>query len=39
MMTFDIKETAQSKDYSPKLRKNNFQMFHDDRLYVFSGEK
>ena len=38
-MTFDMRETTQSKDYSPKLfnDKNYFQIFHDDRLFVFGG--
>ncbi len=38
-MTFDMRETTQSKDYSPKLFDNGdyFQMFHDDRLFVFGG--
>ena len=38
LMTFDVKEITQSKDYAPKSRTNHFRMFHDDRLYVFGGE-
>ena len=38
MMTFDVKEVTYSLDYSPSLRQKYFNMFHDDRLYVFGGE-
>jgi hypothetical protein len=38
LMTFDTREINQSKEYSPLPRRNNFRMFHDDRLYVFGGE-
>lgn len=39
LMTFDMRETAQSKDYLPKQLVENFQIFHDDRLFVFGGER